>query len=174
MEKGLSLWYAQKKMCDPICSNINFQIRHFSLCIHTRLHRKTNKSLIPWNKLTFPLPTANEKKSSEENKTESVREIYSTFLFSLKHLVRFFLDFFSFSRFSWKTLSAIVCGTHSELEKKKEIYCRFSFSCSTKIPFFFFFLFIFDFQPLCHFLAAVFHSWHFKSLPPLLLRSRRC
>lgn len=77
MEKGLSLWYAQKKMCDPICSNINFQIRHFSLCIHTRLHRKTNKSLIPWNKLTFPLPTASEKKQRGKQNWECKGDLFN-------------------------------------------------------------------------------------------------
>ena len=72
-----------KKGC--VCVIQFVQISIFKLdifCFVYTLLLKTNKSLIPWNKLTFPLPTANEKKSSEENKTESVREIYSTFLFS--------------------------------------------------------------------------------------------
>ena len=115
----MSLWYAQKKdVC--VCVIQFVQISIFKLdifCFVYTLLLKTNKSLIPWNKLTFPLPTANEKKSSEENKTESVREIYSTFLFS-EASCSLLSRFLSFSLFM-KTLFC-HCLRHTQWIGEKE------------------------------------------------------
>lgn len=107
-EKGLHFFLHQKEREKAAMCVIQFvQISIFKLDIfrfffvYTLPLSKTNKSSIPWNKLTFPLSDSKSEKV-EKNKTQSVREIYSTFpsilytSFSISSF-RFFSSSFSFS-----------------------------------------------------------------------------
>lgn len=144
MEKGLHFlvfMICTKKLC--MCVIQFVQISIFKLDVFRFVYTllpKTNKSLIPWNKLTFPLPTASEKSERGKQNWECKGDLFN-FSFSeascslLSRFLSLSLTLHFFPSFSWKRFLPLS-APHSELKKKKKIYCRFSFSCFSPQKFF--------------------------------------
>lgn len=151
------LYDMHKKSC--VCVIQFVQISIFKLDVFRFVYTllpKTNKSLIPWNKLTFPLPTASEKSERGKQNWECKGDLFNfSFLwsilftsFSISFPLSHSLILHFFPSFSWKRFLPLS-APHSELKKKKKIYCRFSFSCFSPQKFFSSSSFSFSIFSLC-------------------------